>query len=98
MVISTCPIYTVKLPHCVFLWSSSAKISAETKASQQEIRDKLLSKNIRIEQVDAISARTRGYKHELLGISGKRGKYPQVFIKDENNQIKFIGLNTDINV
>merc|ERR1712130_486878 len=61
------------------------------------IKNKLLSKFVRLEQLDGAKSENMNLKNQLLKISCKKGKYPQIFIKDENNQIRFIGLDSDIN-
>ena len=87
----------MKSPNCILLWSSLSNSSA-IKSSQPSLQNKLLSKRIRLEQIDGALSKNKELRNNLFSISRKKGKYPQIFIKDDKNQIKFIGMDTDINV
>merc|ERR1712228_196532 len=88
----------VQSPNCILLWSSLGNQSLVKPAQKAVvIKNKLLSKFVRLEQLDGAKSENMNLKTQLLKISCKKGKYPQIFIKDENNQIRFIGLDSDIN-
>ena len=84
----------VKSPNCILLWSSLSP----KKSKKSAFISKLLSKHIRLEQLNGAKAENATLRNQLFNISRKKGKYPQVFIKDEKEQIRFIGLHSDINV
>ena len=60
--------------------------------AQTTIRTLLKSKRLeRVREVDGVDPANTPLRTTLFGLSGKRGVYPQVFIKSAEGKIEFVG-------
>lgn len=59
---------------------------------QRRVRDLLNAKNIDFEELDGADQNFLEERNALFALSKQRGKYPQVFIVDEDGKKTFVGL------
>ena len=77
---------------------SSYESTAQQSQDQIRCQGILEGKKLIFESIDGALEENKEKRNELFGISDKRGKYPQVFIKGEDGNIQFIGLWENIEV
>eukprot|EP01083_Nonionella_stella_P277295 942650_1 len=83
-------------PKVVLLWSSLSTNSRQAGA-QKKIHDLLVHKKIRFELLDGSQEDNKDHRNQFFDLSKLRGKYPQIFIVQNNYQkIDFIGMDDDI--
>lgn len=62
------------------------------------MNDLLIAKKIRFEALDGSQAENKDNRNKFFNISNVRGKYPQVFIYTKDDDIKYIGMDEEIQV
>ena len=87
----------VKAPKAILLWSSLSSNSHQT-AAQKRMSDKLKAFKIRFEQLDGSQPENKEARNKLFNCSNVRGKYPQIFIVNEKDELKYIGMDDEIDV
>ena len=80
----------MQYPKVVLLWSSITT-SPKQSLNQKRMHDLLLLKKIRFELCDGSQDENRKYRNQFWAISKERGKYPQIFVIENENNAKFIG-------
>ena len=73
-----------------FLFWALLLLDLGQEQEQRRARDLLGSKGVFFVEVDGALDENRERRNELFGISGQRGKYPQVFI-DREGAVEFVG-------
>ena len=86
-----------KAPNAILLWSSLSSNAHQT-AAQKRMSDKLSAYKVRFEQLDGSQPENKDLRNKLFNTSNVRGKYPQIFIKNEKNELKYIGMDDEIDV
>jgi len=81
-----------KAPCAVLLWSSLSSTSHQT-AAQKKCSDTMVGLKIRLEQLDGAQAENKALRNKLFNCSNVRGKYPQIFIKNEKGELSYIGMD-----
>merc|ERR1719412_3421576 len=51
----------------------------------------LTALQFRLEQLDGAQGENKDLRNKLFNCSNVRGKYPQVFLKNEKGELKYIG-------
>merc|ERR1712130_1038688 len=82
----------VKLPCAVLLWSSLSSNSHQTSA-QKSCNDKMIAFKVRFEQLDGAQGENKELRNKLFNVSNVRGKYPQIFIQNEKEELEYIGMD-----
>mmetsp|Transcript_23399 Transcript_23399/g.37221 ORF Transcript_23399/g.37221 Transcript_23399/m.37221 type:complete len:124 (-) Transcript_23399:146-517(-) len=85
----------VKKPCAVLLWSSLSSNAHQT-AAQKRMVDKLKAHKVRMEQLDGSQPENKDARNKLFNKSNVRGKYPQIFIVDEKDELQYIGMDDEI--
>mmetsp|Transcript_25101 Transcript_25101/g.40744 ORF Transcript_25101/g.40744 Transcript_25101/m.40744 type:complete len:125 (+) Transcript_25101:60-434(+) len=85
----------VTRPNAILLWSSLSSNSHQT-AAQKRMSDKLKAHKVRIEQLDGSQPENKDARSKLFNCSDVRGKYPQIFIVNEKDELKYIGMDDEI--
>eukprot|EP01084_Bolivina_argentea_P139265 245009_1 len=92
------PVYgknEVKGPKVCLLWSSLASNAHQT-AAQTKMSNLFVAKGLRLEQLDGAQGENKDLRNKLFNASEVRGKYPQIFLIDENDKITYIGMDDQI--
>merc|ERR1712228_102082 len=84
----------VKLPCAVLLWSSLSSTAHQTSA-QKKCNDTMLGMKIRLEQLDGAQQENKELRNKLFNVSNVRGKYPQIFIQNEKEELTYIGMDDE---
>ena len=87
----------VKRPCAILLWSSLSSNAHQTSA-QKKMNDTLLAYKARFEQLDGSQPENKELRNKLFNCSTVRGKYPQVFIVNADDELKYIGMDDEITV
>mmetsp|Transcript_59926 Transcript_59926/g.95223 ORF Transcript_59926/g.95223 Transcript_59926/m.95223 type:complete len:122 (-) Transcript_59926:50-415(-) len=85
----------VARPCAVLLWSSLSSNAHQT-AAQKKVGDRLTALKIRCEQLDGAQPENKDLRNKLFNCSNVRGKYPQVFIVNKKDELKYIGMDDEI--
>merc|ERR1719414_1291932 len=56
----------------------------------------MVALKFRLEQLDGAQAENKDLRNKLFNCSNVRGKYPQVFIVDGDDKLKYVGNDEDI--
>merc|ERR1711971_497714 len=83
----------VKRPNAILLWSSLASTAHQT-AAQTKMNN--LFQEYRCEQLDGAQGENKELRNKLFNCSTVRGKYPQIFIVNENDELQYIGNDEDV--
>lgn len=75
---------------CILLFSS-VSTDQLTPIATRRMEQTLTANRIEFEQVDGASADKLELRNKLFAVSSIRGKYPQLFIVQENGDHKFVG-------
>ena len=76
---------------------SSSSSDPIVEQNQRRILSTLDAHRIVFSQIDGALPENKEYRDNLFAISSQRGKYPQCFLKKDNN-VRFIGLWPEIEV
>ncbi len=68
-----------------------ARARARVQVRQRKLVAAMESKKVRFTEVDGSDPEQKDVRGQLFELSGLRGKYPQVFLKDEGGQYSFVG-------
>merc|ERR1712154_318526 len=85
----------VKAPCAILLWSSLAS-NAHQNSAQTKMMNLLVAQKIRCEQLDGAQGENKVLRNKLFNCSNVRGKYPQIFIKNEKGELKYIGNDEEV--
>eukprot|EP01084_Bolivina_argentea_P296622 510888_1 len=85
----------VTRPCAVLLWSSLSSNAHQT-AAQKKVGDRLKQLKVRYEQLDGAQQENKDLRNKLFNVSNVRGKYPQVFVVDEKDNLKYVGMDDEI--
>ncbi len=64
----------------------------EHEQSQRRLKTLLLQKMIAVQEIDGALEVNKDTRNSLFSVSGVRGQYPQVFIREENGSFRFVGM------
>mmetsp|Transcript_19168 Transcript_19168/g.23641 ORF Transcript_19168/g.23641 Transcript_19168/m.23641 type:complete len:127 (+) Transcript_19168:49-429(+) len=85
---------TTKAPFALLLWSSLSSTSHQT-SKQKMVQDTFLAKKVRFENIDGAQLDNKVHRNKFFNISKVRGKYPQIFLCDENKKWEYIGMDEE---
>jgi len=80
----------VKRPNVVLLWSSLAS-TAHQQSAQTKMNDTFKTQGYRLEQLDGAQGENKELRNKLFNVSNVRGKYPQIFIVNDKDELTYIG-------
>eukprot|EP00802_Teleaulax_amphioxeia_P020668 Tamp_20962.p3 GENE.Tamp_20962~~Tamp_20962.p3 ORF type:complete len:126 (+),score=38.39 Tamp_20962:27-380(+) len=70
---------------------SSTVTNEVDKVRQRKLVAAMESKKVPFTEIDGSDPEQKDVRGQLFELSGLRGKYPQVFLKDEGGQYSFVG-------
>ena len=89
--------FLVACPKVVLLWSSLSS-NAHQQSAQKKMNDLFIISKIRFEALDGSQPENKDNRNKFFNISNVRGKYPQIFIYTKDDDIKYIGMDEEIQV
>eukprot|EP00483_Globobulimina_turgida_P002208 UN02210 len=85
----------VQRPCAILLWSSLSSNAHQT-AAQKRMSDRLEAYKIRFEQLYGSQQENKDLRNQLFNCSTVRGKYPQIFIINTKDELKYIGMDDEV--
>lgn len=79
----------------VFLYSGLSTDQIQI-VNTRRLETALEGKRVVYEKIDGARAESKDIRDQLFAVSGQRGKYPQLFIKNEDESYTFLGLWEEI--
>ena len=78
------------MPHRILILTSSCPSNTIVEVNQRNLKTKLKGKGFAFDEIDGMDPDNHDLRSKLFTLSGLKGQYPQIFIKQESSDIQFI--------